>query len=440
MSIKNTSLEHTLSVIRRQVSDEFPELSLHFTINECPNLPQHPARDAIMAYMKDRPANKIGAIRMGLATEGKIPFFKKKEHFLATCDVNEETLNQENEHIFPDDPEKYYRLVGYRLAWNAIDLYKKYKAGKNDFYTLHDDIIVRTPYAIDRLRVNLNNECFAAMLMEQQGETGIIQQLMKKRATLCLNKIMYSKPEHNPYPIAYDATRIVYKELHDTNTDKTQRIKHTLFMTEEIDGTCDDITLKQWHEFCYAAQEMAWMDRSRNETLSAATYSSDNAHMRTTGYILAEALNTDISPLNNPQFYNPFADQEKYERMHHKAAKALFEPLMEKAIRDNRPELLVEEALRQNRRLTEGTIIGWCAPALVKTCKAFSKEDIRKELLYDLFHNVLKDTKWQDICMLNRFVTLKKRQGITITSDIVLKEYTRDKERLQNIAEAFSAI
>jgi hypothetical protein len=440
MSIKNTSLEHTLSVIRRQVSDEFPELSLHFTINECPNLPQHPARDAIMAYMKDRPANKIGAIRMGLATEGKIPFFKKKEHFLATCDVNEETLNQENEHIFPDDPEKYYRLVGYRLAWNAIDLYKKYKAGKNDFYTLHDDIIVRTPYAIDRLRVNLNNECFAAMLMEQQGETGIIQQLMKKRATLCLNKIMYSKPEHNPYPIAYDATRIVYKELHDTNTDKTQRIKHTLFMTEEIDGTCDDITLKQWHEFCYAAQEMAWMDRSRNETLSAATYSSDNAHMRTIGYILAEALNTDISPLNNPQFYNPFADQEKYERLHHKTAKALFETLMEQAIQENRPELLLEEALRQNKKLSEGTVIGWCAPALAKTCKAYSKEDIRKELLYDLFHNILEDTKWSDICGLNRFIILKKRQDIPITSNIILKEYIRDKPPLHNIAEAFSAI
>ncbi len=457
MNQKSKSLEHTLNVIRRQVADEYPELTLHF-ITSAPKtppeatkdtpsndnlyaLPDHPAKEAMLNHLKKHPPTKTTFAGAALTKKTNIPFWRNKDKFLAVCYINIQDMAEQNEHLFPTAPEKHQRLIGYSLAWKAIDLYLKYKQGQTDSYNLNnEDLLTPIHTLANRLRANLISECFAAMLMEQQGDTGTIPKLMKKRSHLCLNKIEKTTPELHPFPISYDATRLVFNDLQNKDPDKTQLLAHTLFMADEIDGTCDDIILKQWREFCYATQEMAWMDRSRNEILSAATYSSDDPHMRTTAYIIAEALNTDVTPLNNPQYHNPFADQEKYERLHKKTALTMFEQLIITATQEGRPELLMQQALQQNTRLLAGDIIGWCAPALIKTCNAYSKEDIRIELLQELFANILHDTKWSDICKLNRFIMLKKRQSIPITSDVITNEFVRNKSELSPFKEAFTAI
>lgn len=451
MDRQNKGLEHTLKVACRQVNQEFPDLTLFFIV-KAPgthhssteeieyDFVDHPASALFLEYLKRNPPSETGFIGIAKARLKSLSPIKKKERFLAVFFVNSLDFLTYRGRIFPDTPERYDRMVGYSLAWEAINLYQNYKKKNNNSFENKGDILLPSRTPIEQLRTGLLSESFAAMLMEQQGEQGTPQQLMKKRSEMSLSAIQGYIPENHPFPIAFDSVRLILSDLYDAQATNAAPIKHTLSMVEEIDETYDDITLKQWVQFCYAAQEMAWMGRIQNDILSASTYHSDDAHIRTTAYIIAEALNTDVAPLKNSEMYNPFADPDKYERLHVKRAGETFARLIELATQDHKPEHLLEEAIRQNKALFKSNIIGWCAPALVKTCHAYSKEDIRPELLHDIFEGAFSSVKWKDICRLNRFIMQKKRSGILLTPRLVIDEFIQNDEDLKPFIDGFSTL
>lgn len=448
--MKDNTFEHTFNVIRRQINEEYPELSMHAVtytdkdkwesaLNSNTALSAHPAGEDMLYHLKLSPP-ELEIDFIGIAHKKKRSFspFSRKEECLAIFTIDTEFLEKRRAILFPDDPEKWDRILCHSFAWQAVTLYLDYKRRRTDEFIEDANVVKPKNSQTDRLRRNLLSECFASMFMEQAGEKSVIQQLMKRRCELSVVKTPLYKPEDFPFPIAHDATRIVFTDLRNREDTSTRMIKHTMEMCEEIDATCDDITLSQWAEFCYNAQEMAWTGRNKHEILSAATYSSEDAYMRTTAYVIAESLNTDVTPLNKPQFYNPFDDQNKFERLHQKTAISLFEDLLTVAINEQRPEILFQQALQQNKLLFEGQSIGWCAPALIKTCDAYSKEDIRTELLHDVFCQTLSLVKWSDICHLSRFIMLRKRQELPVNPDVIIAEFIKDDDELHLFKEVFS--
>ncbi|MAI62959.1 MAG: hypothetical protein CBB87_10860 [Micavibrio sp. TMED27] len=447
------TLEHTLGVVRRQVLEEFPELTLHFIlldntsdqikIHKVTDISDHPAKDNVYEMLEKNQPSKTDIIGINFITPKTLPFLKKKTQYVVTCCINLKDLKAEKELIFPDKDEEYERITGYRLAWKAIKLYEDFKREKPKQFVKDSQHPYYIPKEnkIEQLRSNLLSECFAAMLMEQRGDNGTILQLMKKRCELCITKTKDYAPENYPFPITYDATRIVFNELRNTNPDNiNELIKHTLSISDEISSTFDEITLRQWIEFCYCAQEMAWNGRNRHEILSAASYNSEDAHTRTTAYIIAEALNTDVTPLNKPTFHNPFADQAKFERQHHKEALETFESVITEALQNDKPELILQKILQQNNTIYNGQIIGWCAPALARTYQAINNSNISETDIRSIFEKALKETKWHDICKLSRFIMTKKRNDTSITSDVVIRGFIKNNEELEIFKEAFSTI
>lgn len=362
--------------------------------------------------------------------------FERTEDALAVCNVCAEETVLPKALIFEANPEQYDRFLGYGLAWQALSFYQKHKTEPHR----KKDVIAPSPSPLDVLRRTLLSECFAALLIEQSEEKGFFRRYMKKCSELSITANEGYIPENHPYPIVFDSIGLILKDMAIETKDMSELIQNTLLMVNEINETYDDITLKQWVQFCYGAQEMAWMGLSARDILGAASYHSDSAYVRTTAHLIAESLNTDVVPLKSLEIYNPFADQERFERAHAKVAMARFEQILGEALVDHEPEILLKEAMRQNEAFMKGEIIGWCAPALVKTCLAYGKDDVRPALLRDIFEGAFHAARWGDIRLLNRFVMKKKRQGTEPTPAMIVDEFIGEHERLQIFKNAFSDV
>lgn len=457
MVTKDTSLDHILSVIRRQVNNEFPDLTVLFIPyqpgqaeqaleSQKHALDEYISADTFIQQLTTKnklPKRGSKLVAFYSAQKKAFPYLRTKKSELALVLVDKKDNEMQRSAIFYNSPERYDWLMGYSLAWQALEASQNYKDPKHS--NLYNKIELSPKQTLfipqydqmHHLRSSMLAECFAALTLEQQNEKGTIAHLGKKRSEMALTAIPYYTAEAYPFPITQDAVKLIVDDLEPSDLATTTPIQNTLLMTEEIHETFDDIDLKQWLSFAETAQEMAWSDREKKEILSSAAYSSDDAHTRTTAYMIAEKLNTDLIPVNNNELHNPFADQERFQKLHLKTAKRNTEKILDLAIAEHHPEHLLKEAIAQNEKLFKGQIIGWCSPALVKTAYAYSKEDIRPELLRDIFENMIGDVKWEHICHLNQFIMKKNREKSPITPKIIIDEFVRDDPDLAIFKDAF---
>lgn len=432
MTSDTAPLDYILNIVRREFGDEFPDMTVIFISHHTGRREEalqkrqdeifgHPAGRALWPQLKlFTLENDNSSALAGFSRMERNRYFNllKKEIFLAVFFVNADEVPSDDE-----DAALLNKNLAYSLGWQAFSMRTSWKK-KRLLKPEGEDGSAEAPAPsrTEWLRRRMTADCFAAMLLETKGEKGAISRLLKRRCELSMLPAIRYRPEHFPFPVALDATHLVYKDLKDTAPPGTGPIAHSFFMAQEISQTYDDISLRQWVSFCRAAQEMAWAGHSKSEILGAAVYTNDDAYIRSTAYIVAETLNTDPIPLKHTDFYNPFAEDETNERLHFKRCRGGFEEIAGKLKTGAEAPLLLKEAQRQNAALIGGDPAGWCAPALLAAHSALETalsggEDQPFERMTGVFRDTLAQTGWAPVRKLHRLIIAAKRRGEIVTPD-----------------------
>ncbi len=367
-------IEHTCNAVRLQVSEEFPDLAMYFIVyhqgdaekalqHKRKELEKHPAGPLLLPALKKASPDQTICLA---AQEREKKFLKLLAHKKTLA-----VLFLLIDESITDADRLRQRVLA--LAWHALNALEKPET--KSVFDKNQILTVRYENEISTAWHNMLADTFSALVFEMQGKKGAIRALANRRSTAALDAQSNHAPEFYPYPVVMDAALLVYNETRKEGLlSKTRPLTQAFEMTGEIGITFDQSTVLQWWAFAKPAQEMAWLNKSKNDILGAAIHASEDPYARSIAYLVAETLTIDPSPLSAITFYNTFADPEINERNYRKASDEIFQVLLPKASLLNRSDPLRVEAAKQNKKLMEGHIMNWCAPALVAAADAFDSQ------------------------------------------------------------------
>lgn len=260
---------------------------------------------------------------------------------------------------------------------------------------------------------------------------------------MALQAIPHYRAEQFPFAVTADAAEMVFEEMTANGSEVTKPVNFATQIAQEIDYTYDDTSMRQWWSFTTAAQEMAWLDFDKNKILGTAIYTSEDPYVRSTAYLVAEALNMEPAPLQDLGNYNPFTDQEVNERLHIRACDESFQTLMSQLVIDFNEHSLEDLIRRQNDRLMEGYPVGWCAHGLRLAFDAYQTAGASGERPADralqAFVRGRDEVSWESLRSICRLVMHKRREEQKITPQM-MAGFVRDKEGLHLICNAFGSV
>ncbi len=442
MALERTALEHAAKMVRRQIQDEIKDLTLHFVVHDddnrsktlaaqYQNIMEYPAgQDALkhlQGFQRDR-KTRFAGIAIGI--QKRLIFLKKKPQFLGLYFVNAgdfETMEQARAHL-------------YHLAWHAFDLLEDFKTrGRN--HTLSGNIILPKHSASSLPKNNLAADTFSAIMLELQGNHGMIHELARFRANATLSAVPGHMSENYPYIIAVETAQQVLDDLKKNFNPKLKISSQAIRAVIEVVETYKDQPIKQWWYFCIRAQEMAWMGSSKEDILTAALYGSEDPYTRSIAYLIAETLDIKPKTLSVSTCYNPFTDGDVNERLHSKTREESFFAALSQPNPLKRYPALIREAHRQNRRLAEGNPIGWCARAILNAAEIMKHGDPANpetaRVAADAFHSAKNEMPWRVIENANRTLMKRRRAGYKITAPSLKKMGTKSKA-LRIFSECFA--
>lgn len=438
MSLDNKAADHACQVVRRQVQEEFPDLTLLFIVHQPGQRPKaldtkrgeiynHPAGEAFWDALKKDAASssredKFSGIAIG--KEKKLFGLKTQEKMLACCFVN--AANLEN----PDDARRQALF----LAWHALYMINNLKKKKSKSEPMVVNLPKQDPAVVSWK--NMLADAFSALMLEMEGRRDSVGKLARQRSLMALTPKAGAVPEKYPFPLVLDATRLVYQDLAQNNPPgKTASIDKALQMTREIAETFDRTAVDQWWAFTKIAQEMAWSNADHNTILGAAAYSSDDAYARATAYLVAEGLNIQtLKPLTGTQ-YNPFAEIDVNERHHIKVCEEVFQTAVAQAAMNGDSWSFIQSAQLQNQKLLNGDPIGWCAYPLLLAEDTYknsgSSEEAKKT-----FDTGMGYASWKHVDTIATLITKMRRKGTNLTPEMLAEKLEQDEE-LQFLAGCF---
>ncbi len=440
-----TTNDHIFNALRREFTEEFPNLTLIFIpytrggraeafAKREKEIMNHPAGEKVISIIKKDLHNYRAESYCGAVAEHvERRFFGvyKVKTYLGVCFVNIADI-----HLF-DDITFSSKCMAYYAAFEALDIYLENTGFNQEHHLQKSEQQQDKSSAPQKIRMQLMSDCFSAIMMESIGGKGAIKKIVKKYSESCISNTIYFRPENHPLPMSFDAISLVYKDLKDASTSgRMGLIAQSYIMSREIGETYDDLSMLQWQQFCRNAQDMAWADYNTNEILSAAIYTSDNAYIRSNAQICAENLNLTPVPLKDTSYYNPFAQQDNIARIHERLARAAFAKLLEVVRENGTPELFIEAANKQTKALFKGRPLGWCAPALIEAENAYR---LRVEAvnpqdndIENAFEAAFSKLHWLDIQRINRRLITAQRNDISINTVTALNILSKD--------ESFAAI
>ncbi len=442
MGLERAAIDHTCNVIRRQVQEEYKDLTLVFVVHkdkkrqealdlEELNILSHKCgKAALDVFKKQKKKNKTSFLGLFFETKGKFLSFFKHTCTLGLFFVNVdeyETVEEAKEHI-------------YHLVWHALELAEIYSLEGED---QKPEGLVTPQYSpIELAKNNLMADVFAAVMQEFQEHKGTIETLAQRRAQYALKPIAHYQAEKYPYPIAMETTKLVYEDLAGSLKAKTKVIHLSLQLAQEVGTTYDAQSIKQWWAFSTRAQEMAWMGFDHEHILSTALFTSEDPYARSTAYLVSEALDIEPKTLADLTAYNPFTDQEANERLHNKACdEAYRSAISQTALTDDYDDLM-DEAYRQNKKLEEGHILGWCAHALLEAANIFKNSNTGDEKTLTeaaaTFHRARAGLTWETMYKMSKTLMKTRRQGRAINAK-TLEEISKENPEFSPFVSAFKA-
>jgi hypothetical protein len=429
MALETAAIEHTCNTVRRQIQEEFPDLTLSFIVygpgkltkaidHKRQELESHPVGPAIIPLLKKANPDKTPFV-MTSAKEKKLLSFLTREKTLACI-----FLKDNGSHMDADQMRRH----AFELAWHA----------------LHKIIDKDNTLTADEQGFAWHNmlaDCFSAIVLEMQGKKGSIRTLARRRGSSALEAQPDYNAEHYPFPVVMDAAQLVYDDMRKSgNLSKAKLFTRALEMTREIGITFDRSMVLQWQAFAKPAQEMAWLGIDKTKILGAAVHTSEDPYARSTAYLMAEILNIEPAPVTDISLYNAFTDQEANERHHRKICEDILQNLLSKRETGSNGTIFRTEAIKQNQKLLEGQLIGWCAPALILAADIFDKnisENAKVEEAKRIFTEASKKTNSEVLRILGMILTSLRRESGNITIEHLAEAVLNDEHvYIQDLSDA----
>lgn len=431
MSLDLATLDHVCNVVRRQVEDEYRNVSALFLIHNPGERAKVIAdkRNMIMAKpygrkiydflsMADYSKKNKSSFEGVLVHKNNYLNFLKKDHYTAIFFINtdEFALHDNVKHQL------------YHYVWHALTILDDIRLhpAKHQFKG-NAEIIKPEINKLLESQNNLMADVFGAILMEVEKHDGYIKTLADKRGRDTLSPTPYFVAELFPYPMAYEACQLIYDDLKTTLDKRSGLMGQVMDLAAEVAGTYGKTLLQQWLDFSKPAQEMAWLGYSAEQILDQAIYTSNDTHVRATAYLIAESMDIDPKTDNDFIAFNPFLDNVANQRLHERFSDDIFQKTAAQAVEDNDPSILSNKAIHQNRLLRQGHVSGWCASALLECSRYMRNNDnCDLESLTEEYFKHKAHIAWQALSKISKIVLLSRRQGIDATKEYIFS--TIDKQ------------
>ncbi len=448
MNLKRVTVEHSCNVIRRQIEEEYPDLRFFFLIHhegqeqkalqiKNEEILELDHGELIYELLESTVQNNSADGLLGLVEcrhSGLLSTFKKPDYVaLFKMNTNQYGIMDEAQHHI------------YHYSYQAIDLYKKYKRKTKGYKHIRDrnkddtcNFVIPENDKMQQARSNMLSDVFAAISLELTGKEGTIKSIAKRRSLDTLSGLRGVYGEMFPFPMAMEGTQLVYEDLKDNPMFKDKPLRLAVELTEEVGMTYGDDEIKQWWSFCMPAQEMAWMGLEPHDILSAAIYTSEDPYVRSSSYIVSEAMELEPAPNYNFARYNPFTAQEVNERNHKKACEKVLNKILKKAEETQSSDAFYEEAERMNERLAEGYYIGWCAYSTLQAAKTFDNPlstESRFQETQNAFFEAKATMPWNNLVKISRLEMKAKREGFDLRGDGLLRLLEK-QEGFESVCEA----
>lgn len=434
MSLDLASIDHNCNVVRRQMEEEFRNFSPIFLVHRSGEREKTlvDKRNVIFAKPYGRKVydyltmtKEIDQDRttfLGiLVNQNKLVGVPLKKHYAAVFFINADDFHH----------DEYAQHHLYHLAWHALHALEDTSTRHAKTYFPQTRLFKPSNDKLEQSKNNLMADIFGAVMMETLGHKGFILQLAKKLSADSLKATTHFFPETHPYPIAYEASKMVYDDLKPLIESKSKLIQQIMDLSYEVSLTYGDDALRQWWSFVRPAQEMAWQGIAEDKILGQAIYTSKDTFVRALAYQIAELVDIEPDSAADQNAYNPFAGNEYNARIHKIKCSETGQRIASIAILQNNSAIYYAEAQKQNQKLIEGTGCGWCAHALYETAQHFEKmiatqDDINADHLFDIFTKISQKTSWDYIRKIANYMHQLRRKDangdyetlITITSKL----------------------
>lgn len=418
------NIKHISTVIRHQIEQEYKDLTAVFLIHGDKDtsravekvihgMEDEPAGDAISQAFKHNLTDEmpqaafIGIIERTLK---RFLVFPKKQ-FVILIALNQDRINTLNE----------ARNAAHKALWRGLALYRDIHDKKSGSVHRNEALYVPDLNETTQLRWNMLEDVFAAILPEMMGQKGYIN----KTADEICNKSLTPAPgylaEEYPFPVALDAVHAIYAEnAHSKSGDFP--IRQSWEMTKETGEAIEDTALYQWRDFALPAQELAWLGYDKGRILNLASYTSENAHIRATSFLVSETLGLTTRYPGSVNEYNAFAVSEVNARLHKKLCAEAFEIARNRAQEtDDKEQAFKAIAAWQYKKLKDGEpLVGWCPLALIKAGECLRPNHEQEEQdaaaqpqpfieARKAFDAEIEKIPWRDLAELSRIIAFNKR-------------------------------
>lgn len=433
MALQIETVTKACKQVSRQVRETYNNLHIHYIVHHegqrreafalaAQEIIAHPAAENAI-HLLQRVRRSEESAMLGTAIAHKSIFFglASQTLSLSLCTINLEQFES------AEDANRY----AWHLAWHAIDtmLYQKSHGDQSDS---DKGPILRRRNALEMAQANLRADVFSTIMATLNGDTDSIQKMAVNRGISALNTRSMHNPEFYPFVLSKEATEFAIKELLRKDLPARKFIETALKTADNINKTIDESGLQHWLAFSEPAQDMAWRGFSKEEILGAAINTSEDTHVRATGYLISEI--TGLHPKSMifiQENYSSFANDAFNKKLHEKAVNTIFEDVIAQGLRDNSAAPFIRLANSQNESLTEGHVLGWCASALQAAGNAYQKAletgAEPEEKAREKFAGECRQTEWEDLRALGKKVVRHQRHGEIITMSMLDKICSEDK-------------
>lgn len=443
MTLPIDTINQACETITRQVREVYRPLTLRFIAHHdgqmtealkltAQDILSHPAAEtAINIMRRKRETQQSDLLGTAVARHNRLFGLVTRDTALALCTINADDFENLNE----------IRREAYHIAWHAIDAFRWHE--KQDKEQGSSFALKRHRTGLEIAAANLQADAFSALMNDLQGDSEAIMRLAYRRGLEALDRHHRHMPEYYPFIIAMEATQFAAQRLHARNVPKKKLLPAAWQAAHEINRAFEDALQRQWVAFSKPAQEMAWRDFDRDEILSAAINTSQNTYVRAAGYMIAEVARIRPAPLYAiSESYSPFADTAFNQKLHRKMMERTFDVIAAEGVKRGSGAPFAEEMERQNRKLTEGHIMGWCGSALQEAARGFDNAIAQGsaaalQAAQRAFNNEKERTSWESLCRLSRALIrhIRNEGPLLLATVVKIAENEAGLSRLKKAVE-----
>lgn len=414
MDLNLTTISHNFSSVKRQIQDEYKNISLYFILHrrgqrseilkkqEAQILDLPNGREIYKLFELQSKENKTQFL--GLIRQPKTFLkFIAKDEFTAVGYINLDHFENED----------YVLQHFYNFAWHAITTYRQFQEDPTQL-KIQDTIIFANKNTEILAKHNMLADAFGAIAIELSGKENFIKKLAKNRAISLLKPIFHFDSDLFPYPIIYESCYDIYDDLKSKSDSGTGFIKKLRSMIAELETSYGEAFIKDWLNFAQPAQDMSWMNYKEEEILGSAIHINKDQFVADNARFIGDLLNIEASAAKNFTCYNPFGNTSENESEHYKTCEKNFFKISRHVYTSRNYLDFYKEAYRQCEAFTNGNSLGFCVTAMIAAGQAYKNAPESEHPLQNacsVFYEDIDVINWDSIEKASSFILSMTKNG-----------------------------